>query len=469
MTLGWLLGVATLALQTPQPAAPPADAAGQAYFLFVQGRMLEDRGDVNGAIAAYRKAIDLSPKSADLYAELASLFAREGRGDESIAQALAALKLDPDNQEAHRTLGLVQASMATSTMDAARQKSLAGEAIGHLEQALKGTAVPDLNALLTLGRMYVRAEKFPEAIKTLNAFLDDQPGYPEAMSLLGEAYEDAGQIPQAIGVVEALVAAQPEDPRSRAWLGGLYEENDRYLEAAAVWGELAKRNPKTATFQTRQAAALVNGGKLDDGRQQLRDVTKTFPSDATAWYMLSVVERQSGNLPGAEDAARKAIDLDPRNPRGALALASALQAQNKYDDAEKQYRSVLAADPKNAEALNDLGYMFAERGQKLDEAVDLLSRALVIDPDNPSFLDSLGWAYFKQAKLDRAQAPLERAAAALPKNSVILDHLGELYFQLKQYAQAMTAWDHALAGDRDGIDVPAVTKKRDRAKTLAGK
>lgn len=469
MTLGWFLGVATLVLQTPQPAAQSADAAGQAYFLFVQGRMLEDRGDANGAIAAYRKAIDLSPASADIYAELAALLAREGRADESIAQANAALNIDPNNLEAHRTIGLVQASLAGTTMDAARQKSLATDAIVHLEAALKGAGVPDLNALLALGRMYVRAQKFPEAIKTLSAFLDDQPGYPDAMSLLGEAYEDSGQLPQAVGVVEALVAAQPEDPRTRAWLGGLYEETDRFLEAAAVWGELAKRNPRSATFQTRQAAALVNGGKLDEGKQQLRDVTKAFPSDATAWYMLSVVERQAGNLPGAEDAARKAVDLDPRNPRSALALGSALQAQNRYDDAEKQYRGVLSSDPKNAEALNDLGYMLAERGQKLDEAVDLLSRALLIDPDNPSFLDSLGWAYFKQSKLDRAQPPLERAAAALPTNSVILDHLGELYFQQKRYAQAMTAWDHALAGDRDGIDVAAVTKKRDRAKTLAGK
>src|SRR5262245_8233904 len=196
MTLGWLLGVATLVLQTPPPAAASADTVGQAYFLFVQGRLLEDRGDVNGAIAAYRKAIDLSPKSADVYAELASLLAREGRADEAITQAQAALKIDADNLEAHRTLGFVQASLASSTLDEARQKSLAADAIVHFERALKGAGVPDLNVLLTLGRMYVRAEKFPEAIKTLDTFLDDQPGYPDAMSLLAEAYEGADQLLQ---------------------------------------------------------------------------------------------------------------------------------------------------------------------------------------------------------------------------------------------------------------------------------
>src|SRR6185436_8561158 len=100
-------------------------------------------GDVNGAIAAYRKALELSPNSAEVNAELASLFAREGRADESIAQALAALKIDPDNQEAHRTMGLVQASLPSSTTDAARQKNLANEAIDHLVRAMKGGAVPD--------------------------------------------------------------------------------------------------------------------------------------------------------------------------------------------------------------------------------------------------------------------------------------------------------------------------------------
>ena len=79
-------------------------------------------------------------------------------------------------------------------------------------------------------------------------------------------------------------------------------------------------------------------------------------------------------------------------------------------DAEHALRDVLAKDPQDANALNSLGYMLADHGQRLDEAIDLVQRALKIEPANPSFLDSLGWAYFRQGQLDRADAPLTQAA-----------------------------------------------------------
>ncbi len=151
-----------------------------------------------------------------------------------------------------------------------------------------------------------------------------------------------------------------------------------------------------------------------------------------------------------------------------FSLAAAYERDSRFDRAEQTFRDVIAREPDNAEALNYLGYMLADRGQQLDDAVSLVKRALALEPANPSFLDSLGWAYFKQGHLDAARDPLEHAAAALPKTSIIQDHLGEIYFQLKRYKDAAGAWDRALAGDREGIDVASVTKKRDRARELGG-
>jgi Flp pilus assembly protein TadD len=153
----------------------------------------------------------------------------------------------------------------------------------------------------------------------------------------------------------------------------------------------------------------------------------------------------------------------------ALMLASTYDRAGRVDEAEAGYRAVITKDPINAGALNDLSYMLAVRGRKLDEAVSLAQRAVAIDNANPSFLDTLGWAYYKAGNFTDARAPLEEAAAKTPAGSVILDHLAEVYFQLKLYKDAAGAWDKSLAGDSDGIDVVAVTYKRDKARQLAGR
>jgi tetratricopeptide (TPR) repeat protein len=125
---------------------------------------------------------------------------------------------------------------------------------------------------------------------------------------------------------------------------------------------------------------------------------------------------------------------------------------------------VIARDPLDAAALNYLGYMLAEHGRSLDEAATLIQRALKIEPGNPSFLDSLGWAYLQQGKLDLADPPLTAAAEKLPRNSVIQDHLGDLRQKQGRLADAVAAWQKALAGDGDSIERSKIQKKIDAAR-----
>jgi tetratricopeptide (TPR) repeat protein len=519
-----------------------SDAIGEAYFLFLQGRALEGRGDVDGAIRAYREALEKAPDTAEIRAELAGLYARVGQADLSIAEAEAALAVEPGNREAHRILGFVQAALADRPGGQADRGALVTAAIEHLTQALAG-GVRDPGAELTLGRLYVGSGSYEEAVRTLTAFLIDQPGYPEGMLLLATAHEGVGDPGEAAAVLARLVAQSPDQVAARVRLGELYEQSTRWAEAAAVWRELADDSPG-GEYRTRYAAALVNGGDLAGGRRELVAVTRDAPRDISAWYLLSQVERRAGNADEAERAAREIAAIDPDDARGTLALAESYAARGEYErvvevlqprvdvpgptdvregmygrmaadlalaldaagqkaravevleracarvpgdpvlafglaaafervgrlnDAERAFKELIDADPTNAGALNYLGYMLADRGEKLDEAVDFISRALAIEPANPSYLDSLGWAHFKRGRLDLALDPLKRAAAGLPEASIIQDHLGDVYFGLKRYREAAGAWDRALAGDREDLDIPAVTAKRDRARELAGR
>ncbi len=545
-TLYFLIGVGVQAPQaapaTVVPLAAQTSAQADAYFSFLQARTLaEDDAKVIDAIAAYRKAIASAPNSPDIHADLAELLARGNHVDEALAEADAALKLDPANRSAHRLYGLIDAALADHAPPA-QSATLTSQAISHLEQA-RALLPGDLSVQLTLGRLYVDTKEYAKSIAIVNDFLLAEPGYSDALLLLAEAYDATNQTVLAVGALEQLVKAEPQMVAARSRLAELDEVAGRWTDAAANWNAMITLSPNYAEqFRVRRANALMNAGDLDGARQALLDATKATPSDIAAWYLMAQLGRRSGDATLAADAAQHITDLDTKDPRGVLAsanakaaahdfagevavleplynsqlsasgpadvllpvasamsaaleaagdkaravsvleaakqhdptdvalqidLASAYEHAGQLDRAETLLRGIITKDPDEADALNVLGYMLADHGKKLDDAVSLIKRALVIDADNPSYLDSLGWAYFKQGKYPDAVPALEHAADAMKQNSLIQDHLGELYFQLKRYRDAASAWTRALGGDRESIDVAAVTKKRDRAQGMA--
>ena len=183
---------------------------------------------------------------------------------------------------------------------------------------------------------------------------------------------------------------------------------------------------------------------------------------ASAFVELDENRRAVQTLETARERAPEDLDL-------LFSLAATYERTSEFDRAEQAFRELVSADPGHAAGLNYLGYMLAERGRKLDEAVAFITRALAIDADNPAYLDSLGWAYYKQSRFGEALSPLERAASGAPKSSVIQEHLGDLYLELKRYPDAEAAVSRALEGDRDGIDAEAVQNKRDSARALGGR
>ena len=103
--------------------------------------------------------------------------------------------------------------------------------------------------------------------------------------------------------------------------------------------------------------------------------------------------------------------------------------------------------------------MLADRGERLDESIGYIKRALQVEPYNGAYLDSLGWAYFRQNKLDLAESHLRKAAEQRLRDSAVQDHFGDLLFKLGRYDEAVAAWQRALDGDGEQIDRAAIDKK----------
>jgi tetratricopeptide (TPR) repeat protein len=478
-----------------QPVRSSAQADSTPGYYFMLGRHLETAGDIAGAIAAHKRAIELAPESAELRAELAGVYARQDRAPEAVQAAQDGLRIDPANREANRILGSVYAAFAEQGRPITPgddPKQYTARAIAALEKARRD-GIFDASLDLMLGRLYLQAGNVTAAIPALKTVVDDQPGYPDASMLLAAALEGAGRIDDAIGTLERSLQDNPTFSRGRVRLAELYEKQHRYADAAEAYAQAQAADPRADTTAER-AAALINAKKAGEARvlleaalartpagdpgllyllgqaqRQLKDsegaagtaqkLAKSFPGDPRSLYLQAQLLEDKGDKVEALGVFKQLIALAPNETSFVYEYANLLEMTGRKAEAEHALRDLVARDPEDADALNSLGYMLAERGEGLDEAVDLLRRALKVDPTNPSYLDSLGWAYCQQGKLDLAEAPLAQAAAELPQSSAVQAHLGDLRFKQQRYGDAAAAWERALAGDGQAIDRAEVEKK----------
>lgn len=527
--------VRTASAQSGRSAtAPPPEASGSAYYEFLLAHHLERQGDVDGAVAAYRRAAALDPTSAAAPAELAALYARMNQARDAITAAEAALKVEPDFPDAHRVLGMVYASLAQNAGEGDRE--YLPKAIKHLEQAQgAGPRTSDSGADVMLARLYLRARQPEKAIERLSPMVASDPDDTETMFLLVQAYADSGRSAEAESLVKKLAEVEPTYYRV---LGELYERDGRWTDAADAYASAVEATPGSAELKMRWATALLNSptdAHAAKALEVMKQVTTDAPADPRALYLFSQAQRRTKDLAGAETTARRMMTIDPRGTWGPYALAQVLEdrkeyarivevlepvttrfsssttkgdrpdvarlfahlalayqetkqpdraiatleaggrfsndatmpfqlgamyeQQKRYADAERAFRQALDRDPRHAPTLNYLGYMLAERGERLDESVGYIRRALDLEPDNPSYLDSLGWAYYQLDQLDRAEPNLRRASEMLRTNSTVQDHWGDLLFKLGRFQEAITAWELALSGDGEGTEPPLIQTK----------
>jgi tetratricopeptide (TPR) repeat protein len=638
------------AKQRPGSSAPAgADPVAGAYAEFVLARQLEDRSDVDGAVASLQRAMKLDSKSADIPAELAGLYARQSRVREAIEAANAALAINPAHGEANRVLGSIYASFAerdpNGTAPGSGQATYRQLALDHLERSLKASnSAAAAGARLTMARLQMSASAFDKAIPILRQLLADEPWLPQGVAMLAQAYTESGQSGNAVALLQEAVTVEPAFYET---LASAYEKEGRWPEAARAYEQASAESPRDMSLKTRWAFALLSipgDAGAARARDLLLEVTKAGPTDGWPLYLLARAQRATGDLDASEATARRLMALSPGSTSGAHALAQVLEArrqwqaliealepiaakptrgregdtalilthlgfaylevgrdadavsaferastldpsdsatrvylaqalvaakrydralevaraarqvdqrdsrlarleadalrglgrfddgaavlkvfvsdsprdasavqnlaeyyaaasryaeaagilkdavarfpddvsvlfqygamlerQSRYAEAERVFRQILAQNPAHGPTLNYLGYTLIDRGGRLDEAVALLKRAVSLDPHNGAYLDSLGWAYFKQNQLDLAEPNLRAAAGQLPRDSVVQDHWGDLLAKRGKYADAVEAWRRALNGDGERIERATIERKIGDALNKLGK
>jgi len=151
-----------------------------------------------------------------------------------------------------------------------------------------------------------------------------------------------------------------------------------------------------------------------------------------------------------DDAARALEEGISQNPKSAdlhFNLGTVYDKLNRFDDVVRVMETAIKLDPHHADALNYLGYSYAERGVKIDQALSLTKQAVALKPSNGYYVDSLAWALFKSGLLAEALTEMKRAVALAGDDPVLYEHLGDIYAKQRNLSEAREAWLHALELD----------------------
>ena len=284
---------------------------------------------------------------------------------------------------------------------------------------------------------------------------------------LGLAQQQLANWDASIAAFSAAKSLTPNDPEVDAYLVQAHLTARRFVRAEALTREALARDPDQPRMVRLRAQTLLKSGKAADANKLLEDGAARDPESRDFVVGLADLyadQKRTDDALRVLEQARKTFGDDQTLT---LRVANVYEKGGRLADAERELRKLMAEDPLNADAMNSLSYMLADHGQKLPEAVDLAQRALKVEPGNPSYLDTLGWALFKQGKNAEAAEPLAKAAAILTGNSVIQDHHGDLLDKTGKTADAIGAWQRALAGDLESIDRAAIEKKIKAAKARA--
>ncbi len=441
---------------------------GEAYSQGEQWPQAED---------AFRRAVELDPAEPAYRRHLARTLSQQNKNAEASEQYLRLAEQEPRDPEPH--LRLAQIYRRMGRLDEAEQSVLTARQL----------APGSLEVIYNEALIYESQGRFDDAIRVLSSAASGLKARRASESnrrtlgilynQLGRLYREIENYSAAISTYEEMRALGPEEAvQARAMLIESYRADKQLDRAIAeseqgLAGEGSGRGAKMM-----HALLLAENGDAAGASRLLREQLDGTAQDREIYLSLAQAYERARRYSEGEAAARKAEELSPTLGEKEVAwflLGAIYERWDKFDRAEEYFKKAIAANPSNAGALNYYGYMLAERGIRLDEAVALVQRALAEDPHNGAYLDSLGWTYFKQGRLAEAEDFLRRAVERSKHDPTIRDHFGDALARLGRLEEAATEWERALTewkrstpADYEADKIAALEKKlRDSKHRLA--
>lgn len=356
------------------------------------------------------------------------------------------LQLRPDWEAAALTRAQLQSRHSSQT------------AIASLSDFIE--RYPDArDARLALARLLISEKRYSEARQHFERLIKDNPDNPEVIYPVAMLALQQGDASTGRTQLEKLLKSNFPDKSTVHFFIGQIDEDQKKPAAALEHYRQVTVGEQYIAARSRAAQILAKQGKPEEARDLIRTTQTTNAGERTQLILAeSQLLRESGRHAEAYTLLETALAKQPDNPELLYETALTAERQGKPEILESLLRHLLELKPDHAHALNALGYSLTERNTRLDEAKELIARALALTPDDPFIMDSMGWVLFRQGKLDEALSTLERAYQ-IKADPEIAAHLGEVLWSLNRKDEASRLLKEAAKKDPDSDVLAGVIKK----------
>ncbi len=332
------------------------------------------------------------------------------------------------------------------------------KAVAALNHALE-LKPADLETQLKLAEGFIIFGETDKAVKIYRDVLRqpvlDQFVRIAVRSKLADIYVRKDDHKAAAADLEDLIRDDPTNPQAHLVLGRIAYADKEFEKAEDYFSKAIILNPDFEQGYYEMAEVELGLSKADAALETLDRARTKFQVSFIAEFLTGLAYAQTkqyqlafNHFNGAE-VIGNARHPKRLNENFYFQIGSACERNGEYGDAEKYFKKSLEIAPEFHEAMNYLGYMWADRGVKLTESRALIESALKYEPTNAAYLDSLGWVLFKLNEPQKALEQMLKAEKFSPKpDATLYDHLGEIYSALKQHDKAREAWKKSLDLER---------------------
>ena len=456
------------------------ETARSAKLYSAMGETWDQKKDYKKAIEAYQHAIALDRDNLDAIRGLAESYDKDGQTDKALQQYKIIADANPEDARTYIQLGEIY-----------RRQGKFDLALQNLKKAQ--SMVQDSEQVsYDLALVYEAQGRYDDAISTLQDLLkktekpdgkysqEDRENRAIFLERLGSSYAENNNPQAAVETFQKMLALGDENSeRGYGLIIDIYRDNKEWQRALDEAKLAMQKLPNSRRLKMVYASQLADMGQVDAGVEQIKALLKGNADDREIYVNLATIYNRLKRWQDAEAALDKANQLSIKQEDKeniAFLRAASLERQKKYDQAEETFRKILVTNPNNPAVLNYLGYMFADKGTRLDEALGMIKKAVDLDPANGAYLDSLGWAYFKLGKYDLAEDNLTKASQHMGTDPTVQKHLGDLYqktgrlkLAAAHWERALQEWNKTVAPEVDDEEQAKVAKKLESAKVRLAK